>query len=840
MSKKNIYKVLFIILALLLPEISEKLTLIRPEGADLLPILVYPISFYILLSLGLNFVVGKAGLIDLGYVSFFAIGAYTYATISSKTSLNLYLAVFIAAIIASISGLIFSLPALRLRGDYLAITTLILGEIITKTIANFDYFGGQDGIGGIKNIPEIFGLKFDIMSISSYYYLLLTTIIFLYLTLERYENNKIGRQIESMKGNENLAELLGVNLLKSKSFAFAFGGFVGGLAGAIFASKSLYISPESFNLNISIILLSGILLGGINNIHGVIIGVMIISYLPEKIRFLGTYREIIFALIIILVVNLRPKGIFPRRNEIREKEKEKIKELTDEVRDMIVSEKKLKTDKDIDENKSDREDEGLKKEVVLKISNLEFGYKNEKIINKINLEVKKGECLAIIGPNGSGKSTLLNILTRDLKKFQGEVTLNKVNISKIKRDKIINLGVSKSYQHSEVFPNLSIIENLEIGVENKNSVKFKKRDEKIRDIIYKILKNNIKIDFTKNIENLSYGEIKELEIGRSVILGENLILLDEPSAGSSSKNKDNIANIINQSKKDKKTIIIIDHDMKLIEKVADRVIVIAKGEIIYEGDFASLRKNKVVLESYLGKSSKELKTIDKKLDLPKRENARKEILELKNIDYIYKEEAIFSKANLKVCEGEILSIIGNNGIGKTTLLDIINQDLKEHEGEIKWRDVKNNEIYYVNDKRNLISELTGKENLKISYLQGRKRGENFNQILEEIENEFPIISKILNREARTYSGGERQILAICKAIVFDPKVILIDEPAQGISPKIAELIYQKLEDLRKQNKTILIAELNPYLAYKVSDKVYSIKMGKIEEIKFEEYIKDFI
>ncbi len=285
-------------------------------------VLFYPLVLFALMAVGLNVVVGKSGILDLGYVAFFAIGAYTHAVMSARTPLNFWEILPFAMGFAMLAGLILGLPALRLRGDYLAIITLGFGEIIRIIAINTEAIGGAAGITDIPGPTPIFGFEFSVMDPRPYYWLTLTLLILVIWGVLRLSHRKPGRAWEAIREDEDVAEFMGVATLKYKLWAFIIGGAVGGLAGAIYASKIRSIQPELFTLNLSIMILACVVFGGMGNIWGVILGAVLLGYIPEKLRFLSDYRIIFFGLLMVVMMNIRPNGLMPRKK--REKFQEKI------------------------------------------------------------------------------------------------------------------------------------------------------------------------------------------------------------------------------------------------------------------------------------------------------------------------------------------------------------------------------------------------------------------------------------------------------------------------------------------------------------------------------------
>ncbi|RBY79161.1 branched-chain amino acid ABC transporter permease [Blastococcus sp. TF02-09] len=302
---------------------------------------LFTVASYVLVALGLNIVLGYAGLLDLGYVGFYAIGAYTVAVFGSlQAQLSWWVLIPLAVFLTTISGVLLGAPTLRVRGDYLAIVTLGFGEIIRLTALNTEWLGAARGITGVPRPPsvELFDiphlqwsgatavvdlddtttfLVFGVADQAPYYWLMLT-VIFLVLGADRMLRlSRIGRAWEATREDEDAAELMGVPTFKFKLLAFACGAFIGGLSGALFASRQGFINPESFLLLLSILFVAAVVVGGAGNRYGVILGAIVVAYLPERFRGFEEWRLLVFGLALLILANYRPQGLIPPRRARR-------------------------------------------------------------------------------------------------------------------------------------------------------------------------------------------------------------------------------------------------------------------------------------------------------------------------------------------------------------------------------------------------------------------------------------------------------------------------------------------------------------------------------------------
>jgi branched-chain amino acid transport system permease protein len=271
-------------------------------------------GLYALLALGLNIVVGFTGLLHLGYAAFFAIGAYTYALLNLHLGLSFWLGLLPAACVAGLCGAILGIPAVRVRGDYLAIVTLGFGEIVRIAFTNLEQWtGGPNGLLGIAHptlwIPGRGLYDFGVASAPYYYLVAVWTAVVTVMCL-RMSRSRVGRAWAAIREDELAASCSGINTFQLKLLAQGCGAAIAGLAGAIFAAKQGTITPEGFDFILSVMILAMVVLGGLGSVAGALVGALILGTLPELLRGVEQYRMLLFGLVMILMMRLRPQGLF--------------------------------------------------------------------------------------------------------------------------------------------------------------------------------------------------------------------------------------------------------------------------------------------------------------------------------------------------------------------------------------------------------------------------------------------------------------------------------------------------------------------------------------------------
>jgi branched-chain amino acid transport system permease protein len=267
---------------------------------------------YVVTGLGLNIVVGLAGLLDLGYVAFYAVGAYSYALLNYHFGLTFWMVLPIGAAMGLLFGILLGFPVLRLKGDYLAIVTLGFGEIIRLILENWNAF--SFGPSGIANIPRpgLFGIALSLHQVTIYiYFLMIALALFTIFIVNRLQDSRIGRAWIALREDEIACQAMGVDKTKTKLSAFAMGATWAGMAGVVFAAKTTFINPASFTLWESIIILCVVVLGGMGSVLGVIFGALTLILLPEYLRAFSEYRLLIFGAILVVMMVFRPGGIVP-------------------------------------------------------------------------------------------------------------------------------------------------------------------------------------------------------------------------------------------------------------------------------------------------------------------------------------------------------------------------------------------------------------------------------------------------------------------------------------------------------------------------------------------------
>ena len=607
---------------------------------------------YAVLALGLNIVVGMAGLLDLGYAAFFAIGAYAYGMASSfqlmppwtpgwewaawlglaekldqgagdvvHLTVSFWLMLPVSALIAAGFGVLFGAPTLRLRGDYLAIVTLGFGEIVPIVARNLPaYTNGAMGLNGVA-APSLFGWRFGIDAMP-YYYVAVALVALLVFASIRLRDSRVGRAWMAIREDEVAAAAMGVNLVRFKLLAFAIGAGFAGAAGTFYVAKLQTATPEMFGFPVSVMILVMVVLGGLGSVWGVVLGAAFLSllqswFLPglstwthalgdaigspflQRLEFVRA-TELVFGLILVGMMLYRRDGLIPAA---RRPAALSFDQQHAEVRrgGFVGGLRGIGTERSAG--------------AALEVRGVTVRFGGVVALNVVDLLVPAGGVVAVIGPNGSGKSTLFNTITGLTPAAGGSIRFGGVELLGLAPHRILELGIARTFQNIRLFPTLSVLENVLVGeharlrtgalsaVLRPPATRREEADalDRAREVLA-IFGNRLLPRVAQAVGGLSYANRRRVEIARALASRPKLLLLDEPTAGMNPAETLELAEQIGSLRRLGLTILIIEHKLDVVTQLADTVVVLDGGTKLTEGRPDEVRQNEAVLTAYLGRS----------------------------------------------------------------------------------------------------------------------------------------------------------------------------------------------------------------------------------------------
>jgi branched-chain amino acid transport system ATP-binding protein len=806
------------------------------------------ISLYVILGMGLNVSLGLAGLLDMGYVGFYAVGAYTYALLSSpQLGIHLPLAVsFPAAIFASmILSLVIGIPTLRLHGDYLAIVTMGFAEIVRILLVNLDRpVNITNGPNGIIRVDPIAIGPLKVTTPQAKLMVMVSVAALAYLAYVRLGRSRLGLKWKALKDDPIAAGAMGVDTSFHRVLAFAVGSIFASTAGVLFASWQGAVFPQNFTMNELIVLYCMVVLGGAGNPLGTVTGAVTLVILPEALRGYSVYRMLVYGSLLVVAMIYRPGGFLPGGPPATSLRKKPGPPFSGGTRNAIRPPASQGT-------KPHGATGSTGPSPILSAKDITVRFGGVTALSDVSIDLYKGEVLSIIGPNGAGKTTLVNVLTGITRPSQGSVFFEGKPVGGLKPHRLHRLGISRTFQNNRLFGSLTVAENLAVPGEAAAS------EGEIGDL--STLSN-------RKAKDLSYGHRKALELSRAMVGNPKVVILDEPAAGVNPQDMDRLSGRVKAMKEAGYSVLLIEHRMPLVMSVSDRVIVLDQGKILSEGIPSQVIEDPRVAEVYLGSGSRHgeapetagREAIDRasrpvepgfELPAPIRESlppagnyptdARTQdtpFLELQDLHAGYGPVKVLHGVSLAVRRSSVVCILGNNGAGKSTTLKAVLGMAGIDSGKVllDGRDItgKGPEtlaamgIAAVPEGRRLFGSMTVAENLAMGARPGDGR-EGVALSKDRVLNLFPALKERLRQKAGTLSGGEQQMLAIGRALMSRPSLLLLDEPSMGLSPAMVLRILGVLRELAASGLTVLMVEQNVGVAESLSDTAYVLENGRI-------------
>lgn len=560
-----------------------------------------------IVAIGLNILIGQAGLVSLGQSAIYGLGAYVAAWLAVRQSVPFLPAVGAAIIASACCGVVLAYPTVRVRGAYLAVITIAFGLVFENILIEWlSVTGGSQGLIGIPR-GSVFGV---VLTRPIYFWVVAGCLFFAFAVQYNVMHSRYGRAMRATAQSETASRALGINLAGMRTLAFAISAALAGLAGGLYTFLNLYVNYETFTFFNSVSFLLMVILGGLGTLLGPVLGASILTYIAEILQNLREWQIFAFSVLLAAVMFVMPRGVvgsltdlylyFTSRTRRREPGPWPNRAVSVEPASLQA------------EHQTD---------AALVTEGLTVRFGGLTAVDEVRLTVHAGTVHALIGPNGAGKSSLLNLISGFYQPTSGEVLFFGERVAGKQGHELARRGMARTFQNTELFGRMSVLDNILVGfhVRYESTMaetllrlpRFQREERAFREQAEQLLSLVGLSDYaTDEARHLPFGHQRRLEIARALALRPRLLLLDEPAAGLTHGEIEDLKRLIRLLADNKVTVVLVEHHVEMVMTISDHVTVLDYGRIIASGKVADVRNNPRVVEAYFGSGNLKVRRPD--------------------------------------------------------------------------------------------------------------------------------------------------------------------------------------------------------------------------------------
>jgi len=551
---------------------------------------------YALVALGLNILTGLTGLVSLGQAGIFAVGAYAVAVLSTKFGMSFFACMTVAIVLSAALGALLAYPTVRVRGVYLTVITIAFGIIVENVAIEWQSLTG--GTGGISSIPNatIAGVKLDD---HGYFYLLLVMFLVAFIFHYNVIKSRYGRAMRAVSQSETAARTVGINPIVIRLMSFVIAACFAGAAGGAYAYLNLYVNPDTFRFDDSVRFLLMVILGGSGTIIGPVLGAGVLTFIPEILQAFGAWQRFAYGALLALVMFGMPLGIVGTLNLWARRFDKKVNRssrpwpcIDQDTHALLHSSAKAG-------------------DVCLSTDELSMAFGGLIANDRISESLKSGMVHSVIGPNGAGKSTFINCISGFYRPTSGGITFMGQSATGKSSHQLARMGLARTFQNTELFGDMTVLENVLVGADSRyrsglfatllRLPSFFADERRYEQEAIRLLQYVGLDDYAQEkARNLPFGHQRRLEIARALAMSPTLLLLDEPAAGLTHGEIEDLMKLIRNIASHQITVLLVEHHVDMIMAISDHVTVLDYGKVIASGTVQQVRNDPAVIEAYFG------------------------------------------------------------------------------------------------------------------------------------------------------------------------------------------------------------------------------------------------